>query len=199
MRGKLIALCGIDGCGKTTQEKLLESYLNKKGYETLITKQPTDFYRNNEIVKNYFKLGKISNMKCLALLAAADRQFHLSSVIFPNIEAGKFVITNRYVYSTYAYFMARNVDLDFLRAINPDILIPDLTILFDLPASVASERVNLRDGNKKWEEKNICFMEEVRLNFLKNIDKSFLKIDATIDKMEIHELIVNEINNRTLI
>lgn len=129
-------------------------------------------------------------MHGLALFAAADRQRHIRGVIAPAIEQGRDVICNRYVYSTLAYFMARGLNLSFVRQINPAIPVPDLTILLDLPATVARDRVRRRDGDVvKFEEKGIEFMEQVRKNFLVVADESFLFIDATTSDDQIHRTI----------
>jgi dTMP kinase len=104
----------------------------------------------------------------------------LARAVRPALAAGKWVLCNRYVYSTYAYFMARGVALDFLKAINSGVERPDLTIMLDVPASTCRGRVEQRDGGVlKFEEKRLRFMEEVRENFGRVRDESFLVLDGT--------------------
>jgi dTMP kinase len=180
-RGRLIAMCGIDGCGKTTQIGLLAGALRARGIDVVETRQPTEFYRDHPQVRAYLDDGDTSlGMVGLALLAAADRQHHVRGVIEPALAAGRWVITDRYVYSTYAFFVARGLELDFLRTINRDVPRPDLSVLLDLPAEVARQRVQLRDGKAlKYEERSLAFMTGVRDGFLAYRDASFLTVDAT--------------------
>ena len=82
--GRLIAFCGIDGCGKTTQLKLAEKWLLDRGYSVLATKQPSDFYRKHPAVRNFFRTNlPEGGMESLVMLSALDRQFHLRTVIEP--------------------------------------------------------------------------------------------------------------------
>jgi dTMP kinase len=190
-RGLLIAICGIDGSGKTTQEIALADWLTSVGRQVLRTCQPTDWYRKTEWVREYLDHGVDSlGMHGLALLAAADRQRHVRSVIAPAVAEGTVVICNRYIYSTFAYFAARGLPLEFLRAINPLIPRPDLTILLDAPAQLSRERVQARDGEVlKFEERRLAFMEEVRASLRKNHDESFLILDANLPVAELAQTI----------
>ena len=191
MKGRLIAICGIDGSGKTTQEELLSEYLTLRGVAHIVTKQPTDFYRKMEPVRRYLDHGDSSiNMEGMALLAAGDRQHHLESTLLPALSDGQFVICNRYVYSTYAYFMERGISLKFLEVINRNVPTPDLTILLDSPAALSRERVTARDGEiNKYEERKLRFMESVRTNFLSVRDDSFLTLDARLPAEHLHQSI----------
>ena len=186
-RGRLIAICGIDGAGKTTHEELLFGWLRPR-IPVLRTQQPTSWYRQLPVVREYLDQGFCrTGMRGLALLAAADREHHLNAVIRPALAAGTWVLCNRYVYSTYAYFMARGVDLPFLRNINAHADRPDLTILLDLSAEASRRRVQERDGAiAKFEETRLVFMEAVRANFLAVRDDSFLVLDATLPASELH-------------
>lgn len=179
--GKLIAVCGIDGCGKTTQIQALTDWLRGRDIDVLQTRQPSDLYRTHPLVRAYLDEGDPRlGMQGLSLLAAADRQYHISSVIRPALTAGKWVITDRYVYSTFAFFTVRGLDIDFVRTINRGVPMPDLSILLDVPAEIARERVMRRDGTAlKYEERSLRFMDDVRQAFLRFRDESFLTLDAT--------------------
>lgn len=191
-RGLLIAICGIDGSGKTTQELALERWLSDAGYQVLRTSQPTDWYRKSGYVREYLDSGVDRlGLYGLALFAAADRQFHVRSVIEPMMNrAGAVVLCNRYIYSTYAYFMARGLPFSFLQSINPAIPRPDLSILLDIDVRLARDRVAARDGKiAKYEERDLEFMARVRENFLCVKDESFLILSAESSAAEISERI----------
>jgi dTMP kinase len=190
-RGLLVALCGIDGSGKTTQELALEDWLRSLGRRVLRTQQPTSWYRSSEVVRAYLDHGVDGlGMHGLALFAAADRQRHVREVLEPALAGGTDVICNRYVYSTYAYFMARGLPLEFLRAINPGVPRPELTVLLDVSPSAARERVRARDGAVlKYEERQLQFMQEVRRGLLDVADESFLVLDGMAPVAETQALI----------
>jgi dTMP kinase len=167
--GYFIAVCGIDGSGKTTQVANIRDYL-AAGSDVFVTKQPTDLYRNDPDVRALLDLrtdGALLTAE-LALLAAFDRARHVRTQILPNLTGDGCVITDRYVYSTYSYFMARGItDLPWLKDINRLAPEPDLAIYVDVPPEVAAQRVIARDGSsRKREELDIARMTTVRSYFL---------------------------------
>lgn len=180
--GKLIVICGIDGSGKTTLEEHIANMLRNNNIDYLITKQPSDYYRQHPEVRRYLDTGQCGvTMETLAVLSASDRMIHMDKVIEPALAQGKWVICNRYVYSAYAYFSARGVDLGFVQALNSKVREPDYGLLIDLPAAISCERVRNRDGdNSKFEEKNVEFMEGVRQTLIDIFPKKYCKIDGTL-------------------
>ncbi|HET9186484.1 MAG TPA: dTMP kinase [Acidothermaceae bacterium] len=168
--GYFVAICGIDGSGKTTQVGVARDYLRTTTSDVLVTKQPTDLYRNDPEVRALLDLRRDSAYLTaeLALLAAFDRARHIRTQILPALAADGCVISDRYVYSTYCYFMARGItDLGWLRAINRLAPVPDLTIYIDVPPELAAQRVIARDGSsRKREELDINRMTTVRSYFL---------------------------------
>lgn len=193
--GRLIAFCGIDGCGKTTQLKLAEKWLLDRGYKVLATRQPSDFYRKHPAVRNFFRSNVAEGgMESLVMLSALDRQFHLRTVVEPALSAGKIVLCDRYYYSAEAFFFARGIDREFVRQHNPGIPKPTLTVFLDIPARVCHERIHSRDG--KWssvEEQDLAFLEKVRLGFEGSADETFLRIDGLESIETIHKTIVTGI------
>lgn len=182
--GKLIVICGIDGSGKSTLEKGLIDYLCQIGITPCVTKQPTDQYRQNKYVRSYLDTGQAEiSMEAMALLAAYDRLMNIEKTIVPAIKRGEWVICNRYVYSTYAYFHNRGVKMDYLRNINSYVIKPNHAFLTDLPASIACERVKQRDGDlAKFEERNINYMERVRETLLSVFPSRYSVVDATLSE-----------------
>src|SRR5262249_41226159 len=97
----------------------------------------------------------------------------------PALDAGTWVLCDRYVYSSYAFFAARGVDVDFIRRINHDVPRPDLTLFIDVPIDVALERIRARDGSiLKVEERSPEFMVRVRAAFLDCADETFVMLDG---------------------
>lgn len=168
--GYFVAICGIDGSGKTTQVGVTRDYLLTTTSNVIVTKQPTDLYRNDPEVRALLDLRRVDAYLTaeLALLAAFDRARHIRTHIMPALEGHGCVVSDRYVYSTYCYFMARGItDLGWLRAINRLAPEPDLTIYIDVPPEVAAHRVISRDGSsRKREELDIARMTTVRSHFL---------------------------------
>ncbi len=168
--GYFVAVCGIDGSGKTTQVAVARDYLLATTPNVVVTKQPTDLYRNDPEVRALLDLRRDDTYLTaeLALLAAFDRARHIRTRILPSLAADGCVISDRYVYSTYCYFMARGIgDLGWLKAINRLAPEPDLTIYLDVPPEVAAQRVIARDGSsRKREELDITRMTTVRSYFV---------------------------------
>ena len=193
--GALVAFCGIDGCGKTTQLKLAERWLADRGLPVLVTRQPTDFYRRHPKVRNFFRTNvPEGGMETLVLLSALDRQHHLRTVVQPALSAGKIVLCDRYYYSAEAFFFARGVDRNVVRRLNPEIPMPALTVYLDVPASNCQERILKRDGKmSSVEERSLRFLEEVREGFEGAADDSFLRIDGLQGIDSIHNVIARKL------
>lgn len=190
--GKLIVFCGVDGSGKTTQIELAANWLKENNIPYIVTKQPTDWYRNDSIVRTFLDNGEnLLGLEGLALFAASDRQYHINSLIKPNLENGRWVISDRYVYSTYAYFMTRGTCFNFLKNININIPVPSATIYLDICAEEAFKRISARDfGRVKFEDKKIDFLNNVRNNFKVFVEKGELnEIDALLPREVIHDKI----------
>lgn len=197
MRGLFVAVCGLDGAGKTTQIRLLHNWYEEMGISCELTKQPTDFYRQDERVRDYLDKGQCSDMSVLALLAAADRRWHLSTIIEPTLAQGKSIISDRYLYSSLAYFKVRGISPDFVKMINGNIRIPDLTIFLDLDASTTLSRVKERDKKlTKYEEREPRMFLEIRDAFKEVLPKDALIIDGTLDREEIHKIIINRVQEK---
>jgi len=182
--GYLIAVCGFDGSGKTTQIERLAKRLTDEGKHVIVTRQPTNWYRQNPEVRAYLDSGRNIDAKYLALLAAADRRRHVQDVITPALTAGKWVICDRYVYSSFAYFSARGVDVSFVQNINIDVPKPDLSIYLDVHVEILLARLKARDGeNLKFEERSLATVEHVIEVYqrLCNQNDQLTRIDGNAD------------------
>ncbi|AJC71064.1 thymidylate kinase [Thermococcus guaymasensis DSM 11113] len=171
--GIFVVMEGIDGAGKSTQAKLLAKWFEKKGYEVVLTKEPTDTAFGKLIRRLVLTGGKegiidgarISH-EAEALLFAADRAEHVHKLIKPSLESGKVVISDRYFYSSLAYQWARGLDLKWLIDLNRFAVRPDLVVLLDLPVKESMKRINGR-GIKTEFDKIVELQKKVRENYLK--------------------------------
>lgn len=140
-RGKLIALEGPDGCGKSTHAKLLAEWLVSEGYEVEVTVEPTEGPLG-KILRSSLSGELAMPLEAEALLFAGDRSIHVNEVIRPAIEAGNIVITERYIHSSLAYQTARGLSSKWVKIINDSAINPDLAILIDVPVETLMERMN---------------------------------------------------------
>ncbi len=160
-KGKLIAVEGIDGSGKTTQSFMLVDGLIKNGFKAVYTTEPT-YERVGDILRLHVSRMKIRMPVYEALLFSADRFEHITKFIKPKIESGAIIVSDRYIYSTIAYQGAAGLDLKWLWALNFFAPKPDLTIYLDLPSRISLER---KRGRKSVYE-NVEYAEKVRKIYL---------------------------------
>ena len=136
-RGKFITFEGGEGCGKSTQVKRLKEALEKTGVEVLLTREPGGTWLSEEIrhlIKDQTTDAPCDRSELLLFLAA--RAQLVKNVIRPALEAGKWVVSDRFSDSTIAYQgYGRGLPLDILKDMNDfacEGLKPDLTLLLDV-------------------------------------------------------------------
>ena len=155
----LISICGIDGSGKTTQVNLLKKHLNRVNDKVIICKQHTETYYDNERYKKYLQ-GALDKTKLtdyeMILYASYDRMKQYQLGILPYLEKNYIVITDRYVFSTYAYAKTRGVDLLWTMEMNKHLPLPDFTFILDINPLEASKRTCKRDS-RTIEESSLDF------------------------------------------
>lgn len=194
-QGLFITFEGADGCGKTTQIKLLDEYLRQKGYKTLLTREPGSKglgVKLREILLNYD--GEVAPA-CESFLFLADRAQHVECIIKPALKEGVIVLCDRHTDSTLAYQgYGRGLDLEEIKHLNniaTNGLKPDLTIVFDVDVQTSQSRVG---GNKdRMESAGIEFFERVRKGFLeiaKSEPERVKVIDSTQSIEDIHKKVI---------
>jgi dTMP kinase len=196
--GIFIVLEGIDGAGKSTQAKLLKLWFEERGYEVVLTKEPTDTPFGKLIRRLVLAGGregiidgaKISH-EAEALLFAADRAEHVDKLIKPSLESGKVVISDRYFYSSLAYQWARGLDLEWLIDLNRFAIRPDLVLLLDLPVKESMKRIRTRSIKTEF-DKIVELQKKVRENYLKLAERfPEIKIVNALEDVEgVHRQIV---------
>ena len=194
-KGLFITFEGGDGCGKTTQIKLLDEYLRNKGYETLLTREPGSKglgIKLREILLNYD--GEVSP-RAESFLFLADRAQHVDCIIKPALEKGIIVLCDRHTDSTVAYQgYGRGLDLEQIYKLNEiatNGLKPDLTIVLDVDVETSQKRVG--SEKDRMESAGVEFFERVRKGFLeiaKLEPKRVKVVDSTQTIEEIHKQIL---------
>ena len=169
-RGVFIAFEGIDGCGKTTQIKKFVHYLfdKHKHNHIVFTRNPYKDVNIRAILRE--DDDALTQAEKLAELFIADRKKQAEEAIQPALGKGFFVVTDRYKLSTIAYHGAQGLDMRELAKKHDSLPVPNLTIVVDVPAQIAGERMK-KDMERKTEqkfEKNLEFLENVRQNMLKS-------------------------------
>ena len=202
MKGMLITLEGIDGCGKTTQSKKLKKYLIQQGHNVLLIREPGG-EKIAEKIRKALLDHKNSEMSSLTelLLYSASRAQLVNKVILPAVREKKTVICDRFYDSTMAYQgYGRGLDkniIKYLNRISAYGIIPDLTILMDLPAIIALKRKHKMTVKDRLEQEGIGFQRKVRNGYLKiaqtnktrfkivnsnqNIERTWLAVKKIID------------------
>jgi len=188
---------GGDGTGKSTQVRLLAQWLTEQGRAVVTTREPGGTEVGTalrDIVLHH--RGEI-DPRAEALLYAADRAQHIGTLVGPALERGDVVVQDRYIDSSVAYQGAgRVLDAAEIKRISlwaTGDLVPDLTVLLDLPGDVARARLA---GEKKifdrLENEHDDFHERVRAGFLQLAAAEphrFLVVDATQDIDQIAHVI----------
>lgn len=151
-RGKFITFEGGEGCGKTTQSKLLADYLTAQGHQVVLTREPGGTSGAMEI-RSLLINGEDNRWTVRAelLLLMAARADHWEKVIDPALTAGKWVVCDRFSDSTIAYQgYGRGLDIDKIEMMEllllPDTK-PNLTILLDMDVEEGLRRAIARDGS----------------------------------------------------
>jgi dTMP kinase len=180
-RGVFICVEGLDGCGKTTQAKLLVRKLNED-YDALYTAEPSRGKIGKFIKRYCLHAGKRGSSIVEALLFAADRFQHVEREIQPALEKGKIVVSDRYVYSSLAYQGAAGVDLQWIERINKHAMRPDLAIFIDVKPETVIQRLK----SKKSVMENLETQRKVRDAYVKFVEKGELvSINGNKSKREV--------------
>jgi dTMP kinase len=188
-RGFFVCMEGLDGCGKTTQARLLAKRL-KKNYSAVYTAEPSNGRIGRFIKQHCLRVEERGSSVVEALLFAADRLEHLQNEVLPRLDEGKLVISDRYVYSSLAYQGAAGVDLDWIRRINAHAIRPDLAIFVDVAPETVVQRLKPRRSvmeNLETQRK----VREVYLNFVK--EGELLRVDGNASRRKVAEEILKAV------
>jgi dTMP kinase len=182
-RGKLITFEGIDGCGKSTQMRLLEQFLTERGVAVVSTREPGGTELGRKVRSALLDGGK-GSVEPLAelLLYAADRAQHVRQVITPALAEGKVVLSDRFYDATTVYQgYARGFDLKLVNQLNELAtggLKPDLTLLFDLDVETGLKRTMRRGGSTGGAAARPDRLDQEPVEFHERVRQAYLEIAA---------------------
>jgi len=175
----LVALEGIDGCGKSTQARLLTAALNERGLAATTFREPGDTEYGRELRRIFVEGRDVSPHEEMRLFLE-DRRIDVCTNILPALAASKVVIMDRYYLSSVVYQGALGVDPSEILAANEEIAPrPELTALLDIPVTVARQRIRAaRGATNTFEEHE--YLDDVRARYLSYCDgEDVVRVDAT--------------------
>lgn len=208
-----ITLEGVEGSGKTTQGKRIVRWMRNAGIDLLMTRQPGGTAIGGQIRKILLNPENSDLASSTELLLyMADRAQHLETEILPALAAGKVVVCDRYFDATLVYQgYARGLDKAMIRKLHQMTcqgLMPDLTLLLDLPSEVGLRRAWKRiDADKahvlesRFEKETLSFHQRVREGYLDlaRIEPDRLvRIDAAADEQTVARRIEKVLNDHLL-
>lgn len=204
MKGIFITMEGPDGSGKTTQIELLKKYLESKGYDIIITREPGGTAISEAIRKIILnpEYSEMSHMTELLLYASARAQL-VNQVIKPALEQGKAVICDRFVESSAVYQgIGRGLGVETVYEVNSYALgnvKPELTIFMDLEAEEGIKRKKNQAELDRMEMEDLSFHKRVVEGYRQLASlypERIVSINATLPIDEIHSMIIQEVEKR---
>lgn len=211
MNGKFITLEGGEGCGKSTQIKLLAEYLQNKGIDVVLTKEPGST-EEGKTLRELLVTGDKDKFDAVSecLLYYADRRCNLTKVVWPALEKGKWVISDRYADSTEAYQYYgydKRVDIHTLQSLYKIVagdFKPDLTLILDIDSEVGMRRSYAKAATMvvkelRFESRQIDFHHNLRRGFLEIAEREPERcavVDADTDIETLHKRIVKIVEDR---
>ena len=198
MGGRFITIEGIEGCGKTTQVPMLRGYLETRGRQVTSTREPggtpvAEAIRELLLDPNVEQMTDDTEL----LLVFAARAAHLERVIRPALEAGAWVLCDRFTDATYAYQGGgRGIDDERIAVLEQWVqgrLRPDLTFILDVPVELGLARAGKRGAKDRFEREHLAFFQRVRDAYLTRAQRAperyrVVDGDASID--EVHAAMV---------
>ena len=180
MKGRFITVEGADGSGKTTHLDFMQRWLSERGAQVVRTREPGGTALG-ELLRGILLDNADTPMSARAelMLIFAARTQHLDEVIVPALEAGRWVLCDRFTDATYAYQGGgRGIAAEAIEALEhwaQGALSPDLTVLLDVPVEVGLARAQQRDGDTgqpdRFESQSNAFKQAVRDAYLARAER----------------------------
>jgi dTMP kinase len=201
MAGAFITFEGIDGCGKSTQLRLLASELRVRGLDLLTTREPGGTTLGQKLRAALLDVQEQVDPLAELLVFAADRAQHVRTVLVPALKANQVILSDRYADATVAYQgYGRGFKPELIQEIvqlATDGLMPDLTLLFDLSVAESAVRTRRRvesKHNDRLDIEDVEFHTRVRdayLEIAKAEPERIRVIDARGSAQETHEAVMD--------
>jgi len=203
MAGLFLTFEGGDGSGKTTQINRLVTWLESQGRTVVLTREPGGTDLGVELRNIVMHRKGFIAPRAEALLYAADRSHHIHTLVRPALERGDIVVQDRYLDSSVAYQGAgRVLDPDEVRELSlwgTERLMPDLTVLLDVPATVAKARQAAEDRDyDRLEAEAEDFHTRVRESYLALAEaepERFLVVNGELPIEEIYQVIITRVSD----
>ena len=191
MKGNFITLEGIEGSGKSTSLNTITEILTERHIDFILTKEPGGGPLGKDLRAMLLSKSSEISPEVELLLMMADRKNHIDNLVMPNINKGVWVISDRYLDSTYAYQgggrQINTSKIDSLARLL-DLPQPDLTLLFDLPPPMALDRAKKRSELDRFESEPMDFHERIRdayVSLYEDNPERFKMIDSSADFIEV--------------
>lgn len=166
MRGKFITIEGQDGAGKSTNVAAMQEYLQTQSIDFVHTREPGGTDLGEKIRELLLNSSDAIADKTELLMMFAARAQHIESVIEPALSKGVWVLCDRFTDATYAYQGAgRGLSVNDIQLLETYVqagLVPDLTLVLDLPIEVSESRAGQRSAPDRFERQKHDFKQNVR-------------------------------------
>lgn len=207
-KGKLIAIEGIDGSGKTTQVEKLVGILQKQDKDVLATKEPWDEGLIGHMIRSEILSGKKKiSPYALQYLFVADRTDHLEKFVMPALKVGKTVVTDRFFWSAIPYGVLDRGEDDYnskqvilaaysILSFYHQFIVPDHTFYLDVSVTTAVERMEHKQYKEIYEKKEK--LEKILVGYqwlLQEFKNEFIVIDAEKSVNAVTKEILSKIQN----
>jgi len=191
METKFITLEGIEGSGKTSSIKSITNLLDDKGISYVVTREPGGSSIGSELRSILLNPQTKISSEVELMLMLADRKDHVEQVILPNLKKGNWVVSDRFMDSSFAYQgggrkLDKNMIDSFSRNLN--LPIPDLTLLFDVPVEISLSRVKARGELDRFEQEEIDFHNRIREAYLELAEQNVNRIQIIDSSRAIEDM-----------
>jgi dTMP kinase len=193
-RGKFLTVEGIDGAGKSTHIGFVTQFLQERGKTVVSSREPGGTPLGEKL--RDLLLHEKMHLETEALLMFASRREHMAQVIEPALDAGSWVLSDRFTDASFAYQSGgRGMDRTKMEALEAWVhphLQPDMTLLFDVPLEVARERLDATRTLDKFEREQGEFFARCRAEYLRRAAQfpgRFVVIDSTRSIVETQDRI----------
>lgn len=196
MKAKFITLDGIDGAGKSTNLNTIRNWFEKHQLPVLFTREPGGTPIGEALRELLLNPATHANPRTETLMIFAARQQHLDEVIKPALEKGIHVVSDRFTDATFAYQGGGRglplTDITILENWVQQGFQPDLTLLLDVPLTVAQQRLSQNSHSDRFEQLDTAFFEHTRAVYLERAaatPRRYSVIDSSLNLQDVAQQI----------